>query len=139
MQDSYTTLPETKERILATTIDARWTYARSNLSALGALSFASVHDRVRSVLLESFYGPPESGHYSPGVQKSLYEMGKAVKNKLKEVDSVTIALPNLHFLPCAIPVFAKNGVRFKDDVYIPTDEPHGIIEATVGGYRHARM
>lgn len=139
VQDQYTTLPETTERILATTIDARWTYVASDYSTLSSVTFSSVHDRVRSALLKSFYGPPDRGHYSPGVQKSLYEMAQAVKKQIREVDSVTIALPNLHFLPCAIPAFAKNGVKFEDDVYVPTDEPHGIIEATIGNRRRAKM
>lgn len=103
------------------------------------MAFSSVHDRVRSALLESFYGPPERGHYSPGVQKSLYEMAQEVKKRVTEVDNLTIALPNLHFLPCTIPAFAKNGVKFDDDVYVPTDEPHGVIEATVGNQRRANM
>lgn len=43
-----------------------------------------------------------------------------------EVDSVHLAMPNLHFLPCT-PV----NFEFEDDVYIATSEPHGFIEAVV--------
>lgn len=81
--------------------------------------------------MKVFYGPPEVGEFSRGVQESLFKMGTAVLADVPEISRVTMDLPNLHFLPCNVPVYAKNGLRFDDDVYVPTDEPHGIIRATV--------
>jgi urate oxidase len=93
--------------------------------------YNAVYDSVRDALLGAFYGPPDRGHFSPGVQYSLFQMGRAALAAVPEIEQITLELPNLHFLPCNIPVYSKNGLKFEDDVYIPTDEPHGIISATV--------
>lgn len=139
VQDKFTTLPETSERILATTISAEWTYKTQAADALRRISFSDVHKKVRQALVEEFYGPPGKGHFSPGVQHSLYVMAEVAIESVPEVDTVTLSLPNLHFLPCSIPVYAKNGIKFEDDVYVPTDEPHGIISGTIGTSRKARL
>lgn len=33
---------------------------------------------VKKVLVDTFFGPPEKGVYSPSVQATLYDMAKAV-------------------------------------------------------------
>jgi len=33
---------------------------------------------VKKVLMDTFFGPPETGVYSPSVQRTLYLMGSAV-------------------------------------------------------------
>ena len=40
--------------------------------------------------------------------------------------SVTMDAPNIHFLPTP-----PAGIKFEDDVYIATSEPHGTIQCTV--------
>jgi urate oxidase len=56
------------------------------------------------------------------------------------IDSVSLSLPNLHFLPCA-PLGDARG--FEGDVYVATSEPHGVIEAVVvrgeGTEPHVRL
>lgn len=126
--DRFTTLPETNERILATKIRAKWTYEQRSLERL---NFALVHDQVKHALILSFFGKPRKGVYSPGVQHTLYSMGSAALQAVPHISAISLSLPNLHFLPCNLPVFVKNGLKFEHDVYIPTDEPHGVITATV--------
>lgn len=46
--------------------------------------------------------------------------------RFPEIESVYLNMPNIHFLPVNMPTV---GVKFGDDVFIPTDEPHGSIEA----------
>ncbi len=128
-QSSFTTLPDTTERILATTLQASWKYSGGSRSDR---DYDALHVQVRKALLEAFFGPPTTGEYSNGVQETLYKMGNNVLNSTTEVSSISLDMPNLHFLPTGtLPVFVKNSVPFEDDVYIPTDEPHGIIHATV--------
>lgn len=138
LQDRYTTLPETRERILATTIDAKWSYAL-NRGDVALLDFDAIHAQVKQCMLTEFFGPPDTGHYSNGVQECLYNMGSAVVNQVEQISSITLSLPNIHFLPCNLPVFKKNGVHFQDDVYIPTDEPHGIIQATICRFAPSKL
>lgn len=43
--------------------------------------FTQRYQEVKEVLLETFFGPPQVGVYSPSVQNTLYLMAKAVLNK----------------------------------------------------------
>lgn len=136
VQDACTTLPETKERILASVLSAEWGYQQTG-DAVGEVAFEDVATEVRQRLLSAFYGDARVGIYSKGVQETIYKMACAAV-RVKGVEWVRLSMPNLHFLPCQIPVFRKNDIVFEDDVYIPTDEPHGIISATVRR-RRARL
>jgi urate oxidase len=65
--------------------------------------------------------------YSPSVQATLYEMAGAAFAACAEIARITIAMPNKHYLPAPLAPFGldSSGVTF-----VPTDEPHGQIEAT---------
>lgn len=128
-QDEFTTLPEAADRILATTISAEWTYNLSKYDALQGLAFKKIHNHMRTTMLREFYGPSDVGHMSYGVQDTLFKMAKNAKLVNPEVETVTLSLPNLHFTPCMI---TAGDFNFEDDIYIPTEDPHGIISATVG-------
>lgn len=117
--------------MLATRACASWEYLTPSGDILKAIDFSAVHDRVQHALTHEFFGPSRSGTYSPGVQNTVYKLGQAVLKAVPEIRSITISLPNIHYLPCALPVYAKNGIEFDNDVYIPTDDPHGIIKATI--------
>lgn len=138
VQDAYTTLPATRERILATSIDAEWQYERGAVDG-GRVHFQRALRNVRDALLSEFFGPASTGHYSNGVQETLFKMGsRAIANE-STLSSITLSLPNIHFLPCRLAVFAKNNIAFEDDVFVPTDEPHGIISATVDRGPRAKL
>jgi len=120
LHDQFTVLPDTRERMMATSITSTWRYS-GNVKDYDA-TFAA----VKAALLSAFFGPPHKGVFSPSVQFTLMEMAKAAIAKVPEVESMFFNLPNLHFLPCT-PVTSK----FENDVYIATSEPHGDIEAVV--------
>lgn len=120
LHDKYTMLPDVRDRILATSVTATWKYR------LPVHNFDANFDSVKRQVAETFFGTPDKGVYSPSVQYTMYQMGKAVIEKVPQVDSIFFNLPNLHFLPCN-PVTSK----FEDDVYIATSEPHGNIECVV--------
>ena len=119
-RDRYTTLPETEDRILATSMTARWRFADGDavMSRYGALFSA-----VRQTLLASF-----AGHDSKSVQHTLYAMGQAVLDENKEVAEITITMPNKHHLPVDVERF---GIASKNEIFLPTPEPYGLIEATL--------
>ncbi|KAK6135951.1 hypothetical protein DH2020_030289 [Rehmannia glutinosa] len=138
IRDKYTILPETRERMLATEVTASWRYPFETLASIPAeqLYFMEKYMDVKKVLIDTFFGPTEGGVYSPSVQSTLYHMAKAVLARVSDVSSIQLKMPNIHFLP--VNLSSKDNpiiVKFADDVYLPTDEPHGSIEATLSRVR----
>eukprot|EP00740_Mantoniella_antarctica_P004901 CAMPEP_0181362824 /NCGR_PEP_ID=MMETSP1106-20121128/8293_1 /TAXON_ID=81844 /ORGANISM="Mantoniella antarctica, Strain SL-175" /LENGTH=296 /DNA_ID=CAMNT_0023476965 /DNA_START=168 /DNA_END=1058 /DNA_ORIENTATION=+ len=120
--DKHTSLKETKERILATSLNVQWTYGVGPVAC-----YNKCYDQVTETLKELFFGPPKGGVYSPSVQYTLYQMGTAVVERVAEVQQVTMNAPNIHFIPMNVPGMPP----FNDDIYVATSEPHGDITATV--------
>ncbi|OEL30692.1 Uricase-2 isozyme 2 [Dichanthelium oligosanthes] len=93
--------------------------------------FTQRYQDVKKVLSETFFGPADVGVYSPSVQNTLYLMAKEVLTRFPDISSIQLRMPNLHFLPVNLGSKENPLVKFADDVYLPTDEPHGTIEATM--------
>jgi len=117
IQDRYTTLPETRDRIFATVVKANWSYGRQDVA------FSRCWEGVRSVLLQTF-----AEHRSESVQHTLYAMAGAVLDSFGEIDAIRISMPNKHHLPVDLTPF---GMENNNEVFVATDEPHGLIEAVV--------
>ncbi|HEY0206535.1 MAG TPA: urate oxidase [Acetobacteraceae bacterium] len=118
VMDEYTTLPETRDRIAATAMDATWTW----LSV--PADYPAANALILSTMLEVF-----GTTYSHGVQDSLYRMGEAALAAVPELGTISMACPNKHYIPMALDRF---GLSADNMVFIATDEPHGQIECTVG-------
>ncbi|XP_052185562.1 uricase-2 isoform X1 [Diospyros lotus] len=133
VRDRYTILPETRERVLATEVTASWRYSFESLFAVPAmpLYFSERYQDVKKVLVHTFFGPPREGVDSPSVQATLYQMARDVLDRFPDVSSIHMKMPNLHFLPVNLSSKDNIIVKFDDDVYLPTDEPHGTIEASL--------
>jgi urate oxidase len=116
-RDEFTTLPETSDRILATSLTARWRYRDISVS------FDTVWRAVHKTLLESF-----AEHHSASVQHTLHAMGQAVIESVDDVTSIHLVMPNKHHLPVDL---ACLGIENRNEIFVPTDEPHGLIEGTV--------
>jgi len=115
-RDEYTTLPETGDRILATSITACWKYRSGTTDFTG-------RERVRAALLESF-----AGHVSLSVQHTMYAMGQAALAACADVTEITLTLPNRHHLLVDLEPF---GLDNPNEVFVATDQPYGLIEATI--------
>ena len=116
-RDEYTTLPETRDRILATSLTAAWRYAQPDVD------FAAAWHAVRSILLETF-----AEHHSESVQHTLHAMGEAVLGSIADVTAIRLTMPNRHHLPVDLSPF---GLENRNEIFVATDEPHGLIEATL--------
>ena len=114
--DIFTTLKETSDRIFATAIQANWLYARAGL-AYGAL-----WEGVRRTILETF-----AAHESRSVQHTMYAMGEAVIASFDDVAEIHFSLPNKLHIPVDLGPF---GLRNNNEIFLPTVEPYGLIEAT---------
>lgn len=116
LKDEYTTLPEATDRIFCTSVTANWRYASAEDAAK-----ENVWRDIRQTIIETF-----AGHDSLSVQHTLYAMGEAVLEKFPEVTEISFSLPNIHCLPVD---FTRFGGKNDNRIFMPTDEPHGLIEA----------
>lgn len=117
IQDKLTTLKPATDRILGTRAIARWDYRQSDLD------YGDARARVVDALLREF-----AAHNSMSVQHTLFDMGRAVLDAAPEVERITLAMPNLHHLLADLSPF---GLDNPNHIFVPIDEPHGTIEATV--------
>jgi urate oxidase len=117
MHDEYTTLPDTRDRILATSLTATWRYRDLEVE------FTPAWNAVRRTLLDVF-----AEHQSESVQHTLYAMGQAVLDNIDVVSAIRIVMPNKHHLPFDL---SRVGLPNRNEVFVPTDEPYGLIEATL--------
>ena len=115
-RDQYTTLPETRDRILATSVTAAWTYRP------GAAEFAA-RDRIRAALLDAF-----AVHTSESVQHTLHAMAEAALAACADVIDITLTMPNRHHVLADLAPF---GLDNPNEIFVATDQPYGLIEATV--------
>jgi urate oxidase len=116
-RDSFTTLKETEDRILATRLTARWTYPDP------IDDYVAIWEEVRATLLGSF-----AAIDSDSVQNQGYQMGRAVLEAHPEVGVVQLRLPNVHHLEVGLDRF---GIEDRGAVFQPVDEPYGDIALTV--------
>jgi urate oxidase len=115
IQDSLTTLPPAKDRLLGTAVSATWSYAEANPA------FRALRKKIREILLDQF-----AGHESKSVQHTLYAMGKAVLENATEVEEIELAMPNKH---CLLVDLSRFGQDNPNEIFVPVDEPHGVIQA----------
>ena len=87
-QDEYTTLPETRDRLLATSLTATWQYRDEHVD------FGPAWHAVRRTMLDTF-----AEHHSESVQHTLHAMGQAVLDAIDTVASIRLVMPNRHHLP----------------------------------------
>ena len=121
-RDRYTTLAETRDRILATAVTARWRYTRTDLD------FDATFAGVRTALLETF-----ASTHSLALQQSLYAMGEAVLEQYPDVAEIRMSMPNKHHFLQDLSAFGLDNCLDGDGavVYHADDRPYGLIEGTV--------
>ena len=116
-RDRYTTLPEKDDRLLATSVTARWVYGDipSDTSATWS--------RVRETIVRHFFGD-----WSASVQHQGYQMAEAILGAVPEITEVSFHLPNQHHLPFDLGRF---DMPDREVVFHPVSEPYGDIAFTV--------
>src|SRR6201992_926085 len=119
MRDPFTTLKEEKNQILATAIEADWLYPDATEGA----EFAPMWHGVRQLLLEAF-----AEHKSMSLQNTLYAMGEAVLNNFDNIREIHLSLPHKHFDLIDLDPLGMDNPSF---VFLPVEEPRGLIEATL--------
>lgn len=112
-----TTLPPTNDRVFATRMNAEWTF--SDLSA----DFTGADAAILAVAHTVF-----ARNYSPSVQRTLFEIGEQALASVPAISRIELKMPNVHFLGLDLTKLGRPGQKA---VLLPTDEPHGEIEAVI--------
>jgi urate oxidase len=116
-RDEFTTLPETQDRILATSMASSWTFAAT------PSDYNQTNADILDAMLDGFVA-----NDSPSVQKTMYDMGVAALNRCPEISAVNLVMPNLHCLLVDLKPFGRVN---PNTLFVPTGAPHGLIEATI--------
>jgi len=117
IKDKLTTLKPATDRIFGTRATATWEDAAEKPD------YAEVRKRTIAALLKEF-----AAHDSMSVQHTLFDMGKAALAAAPEVARITLTMPNLHHLLADLSPFGQDN---PNHIFVPIDEPHGYIEATI--------
>src|ERR1700761_2527517 len=121
IKDSLTTLPETSDRLFGTAVKAEWPYTAKALAE--GIDFNKVRSHLRDILITTF-----AKHDSLSVQQTLYAMAEAALHHTDIIDEFYMLMPNKHNLLVDLGRFGQEN---PNQIFVPTDEPHGTIEATV--------
>lgn len=117
LRDSFTTLPETDDRIFATRLTACWIYGE------GQVDWNHCHQLIRRTLLEVF-----ASHKSLSVQQTLHAMAAAVLEACSPIQEIRLKMPNQHHLLADLRPFGLDNANV---IFVPTKEPYGLISATL--------
>ena len=120
LQDKYTTLAPTRDRIVATSLTAQWWHRGEGSEGT---DWGKSYDRVVQTILDTY-----GSHYSLAHQQTLYAAGAAVLNEQPELAEIRITAPNLHHFVYDL---ARFGVENNNEVFHADDRPYGLQEVTV--------
>ncbi|WP_129668677.1 factor-independent urate hydroxylase [Phytoactinopolyspora endophytica] len=117
LEDEYTVLEPTTDRVLATSLVARWRYATVDVD------FGPVYDDVKAIMMRTF-----AELESLALQQTLYAMGTAVLEAYPQIAEMRLSAPNKHHFLYDLDRF---GIENKGEVFHADDRPYGLIEASV--------
>ncbi|OLE78462.1 MAG: urate oxidase [Actinobacteria bacterium 13_1_20CM_2_65_11] len=116
-KDRYTTLEETRDRILATAVEARWRYEGLDVD------WGTAFTQTRAAMIEAF-----AVKHSLALQQTLYAMGEAALKARPEIAEIRMTMPNKHHFLVDLSPF---GLGNENEVFHAADRPYGLIEGTV--------
>jgi urate oxidase len=117
-RDRFTTLAETDDRVLATSVTATWRYV-----AAGGIDFDRAYGEVRTALADAF-----ASTHSLALQQTIHAMATAALDGCPEVAEIRIVCPNKHHFLVDLAPF---GLDNPGEVFHAADRPYGLISATV--------
>jgi urate oxidase len=117
VRDKLTTLKPASDRILGTSATATWQFLSPRPQ------YSVVREQVVSALMKEF-----AAHDSKSVQHTLFDMAKAALAAAPDMARITLTMPNLHHLLADLSPFGQDN---PNHIFVPIDEPHGYIEATI--------
>lgn len=117
LEDEYTILQPTHDRVMATSLIAQWRFTTTDLD------WDEIYSGIKAQLVEQF-----AVVQSLALQQTLYEMGAAVLRAYPDIAEVRLAAPNKHHFVYDLSPF---GLENNKEVFHADDRPYGLIQATV--------
>ena len=117
ISDRLTTLKPATDRIFGTCATIKWDHDSKEKN------YSDVRARITTALMAEF-----ANHNSMSVQHTLFDMGKAALAAAPEIARIHLTMPNLHHLLADLSPFGQDN---PNHIFVPNDEPHGYIEATI--------
>jgi urate oxidase len=116
--DEYTTLQPTDDRIMATSLTARWRIT----DPAAHTDWDGMHAGVRAAMLERF-----ANLHSLALQQTLWEMGRAALEAFPAIAEIRLVAPNKHHFLVDLAAF---GMENAGEVFHADDRPYGLIQAS---------
>ncbi|MFC7497594.1 MULTISPECIES: factor-independent urate hydroxylase [unclassified Nocardioides] len=120
LRDEFTTLAEADDRILATSLVARWRHTTASKD------WNASYDAVVGDLLTTF-----ATTYSRALQETLHAMGAAALDAHPDLAELRFSAPNKHHFLVDFSGFDVPGLTNDGEVFVAADRPYGLIEAQV--------
>jgi urate oxidase len=117
LTDEFTTLPETADRVMATSLTARWRFSEVDVA------WEAVYPKIKQLMIEQF-----ATLQSRALQQTLWHMGRAVLEAFPEIAEIRLSAPNKHHFLVDLDAF---GLENPGEVFFAADRPYGLIQATV--------
>jgi urate oxidase len=116
--DGYTTLQPTDDRIMATSLTARWRVT----DPAADIDWDGMHAGVLAAMLERF-----ANLHSLALQQTLWEMGRAALEAFAAIAEIRLIAPNKHHFLVDLSPF---GLPNPGEVFHASDRPYGLIQAS---------
>lgn len=115
--DEYTVLEPTTDRVMATSLVAKWRFASLEVD------WDTVYDDVKAIMVAQF-----ATLQSKALQQTLFAMGSAVLEAHPEIVEIRLSAPNKHHFVYDLSPF---GLDNPNEVFHADDRPYGLIQACV--------
>ncbi len=122
LEAEYTTLPETHDRVMATSLVAKWRFGSTSFDGAD-VDWNAVYPVVKAIMIREF-----ATLQSLALQQTLWHMGRAVLEEIPSIVEVQLKAPNKHHFVVDLSPF---GLDNPGEVFIAADRPYGLIEARV--------
>jgi len=132
LNDEFTTLKETHDRVMATSLVAKWRFASTALDRTTPdsttadrtdVEWNTAYAKIRQIMIKEF-----ATLQSLALQQTLWHMGTAVLEAFPEIVEVRLSAPNKHHFLYDLAPF---GIENNGEVFHAADRPYGLIEAQV--------
>ena len=117
LEDEYTILEPTNDRIMATSLVAGWRFTSTDVA------WEDRYAQIKRIIVEVF-----ASLHSLALQQTLFEIGKAVLERFDDIAEMRLSAPNKHHFVYDLGRF---GVENANEVFHADDRPYGLIQATV--------
>jgi len=117
LEDEFTTLQETHDRVMATSLVAQWRFVGTDVD------WDDTYAGIKRILVKEF-----ATLQSLALQQTLWHMGRSVLEAYPFIAEVRLKAPNKHHFVVDLSPFELEN---PGEVFIAADRPYGLIEATV--------